>query len=580
MDVLKTSHARWWVAFLPFILLSGILVNWAFLAGVVFAAPLAGSSQPGHNTFQQFEQLAQQSVARQKPFQRPGSDPYALTPQKNAKMNKPLPGVEPATMHDLNYTLDSSFVLHPPRMAALTRPAKVQGMAIPAGTGPLIARGNDGRLEVDVPRGSLDFSHATLASGGEPVGHLLLQIHQISGHYIEADSILGTYQIQVVDSLGRVVQSVALQQPITIVYHYQDWEMQDLNLNPNEIHLAWTGQLKQAEAAKQATAGLVIPMVNNAQAHTLTAQSTVIAGVLTASGTPEIEAPAHPDLFEASGNDGQYTYSYPLAVAPGPDGFAPQLELNYSSQSTNERYSRRAPAGDEGEGFSLSLGSITAAQYPASSTGGAQTWYSINGVDGVSDKLVPMPNQSGYYETEHISHLRIHYTGSCWQVWGLDGTYYELGCTTDSKQTTSGGAYEWDVNQILAPYNSTSQVKTIFVTYLTRSTSAGTTTLTAYPFGLQERTSSGGGTYQSQIDYDSIAGHLIGWSNGTSTTYDLTDALGSVVLSFSAGGIQGEQLYGPYGNQRYLEGSLGTDKGYTGQFADSVTGLDYYNARW
>src|SRR5579875_2333015 len=62
--------------------------------------------------------------------------------------------------------------------------------------------------------------------------------------------------------------------------------------------------------------------------------------------------------------------------------------------------------------------------------------------------------------------------------------------------------------------------------------------------------------------------------------YDLTDALGSVVLSLSAGAIQGEQLYGPYGNQRYLEGSLGTDKGYTGQFVDAVTGLDYYNARW
>ena len=56
--------------------------------------------------------------------------------------------------------------------------------------------------------------------------------------------------------------------------------------------------------------------------------------------------------------------------------------------------------------------------------------------------------------------------------------------------------------------------------------------------------------------------------------------MGSVVLSFSAGGIQGEQLYGPYGNQRYLEGSQGTDKGYTGQFADSVTGLDYDHARW
>ena len=58
------------------------------------------------------------------------------------------------------------------------------------------------------------------------------------------------------------------------------------------------------------------------------------------------------------------------------------------------------------------------------------------------------------------------------------------------------------------------------------------------------------------------------------------DALDSVLTSLSGSEIQGEQLCGPYGNQRDLEGSLGTDKGYTGQFADSVTGLDYYNARW
>ncbi len=115
---------------------------------------------------------------------------------------------------------------------------------------------------------------------------------------------------------------------------------------------------------------------------------------------------------------------------------------------------------------------------------------------------------------------------------------------------------------------------------LTRSTSGSATTLTTYPFGLQELSYTGSGTYTSQIDYYSIAGHLIGWSNGTTTTYDLTDAQGSVLTSFSSSTILGEQLYGPYGNQRYIEGSLGTDKGYTGQFTDAVSGLDYYNARW
>ncbi|HLG76860.1 MAG TPA: hypothetical protein VKX46_10620, partial [Ktedonobacteraceae bacterium] len=207
--------------------------------------------------------------------------------------------------------------------------------------------------------------------------------------------------------------------------------------------------------------------------HTLSAQSNVIAGPLTASGPEAIAAPFKPDLAESGGNNGQYSYTYPFSVVPGPDGFAPQLQLAYSSQSTNGRYDNQAPAGDEGEGFSLSLGSITSATYPSTSTGGAATWYSINGVDGVSDRLIPIPGQSGYYETEHISHLRIDYTGSCWRVWDRDGTYYELGCTADSEQTTSAGAYEWDVNKILAPYNSTSQVKTMFVTYLQDSPNSG-----------------------------------------------------------------------------------------------------------
>ena len=33
-----------------------------------------------------------------------------------------------------------------------------------------------------------------------------------------------------------------------------------------------------------------------------------------------------------------------------------------------------------------------------------------------------------------------------------------------------------------------------------------------------------------------------------------------------------------YGNRRCARGSIGADKGYTGQFADVLTGLDYYNA--
>lgn len=44
--------------------------------------------------------------------------------------------------------------------------------------------------------------------------------------------------------------------------------------------------------------------------------------------------------------------------------------------------------------------------------------------------------------------------------------------------------------------------------------------------------------------------------------------------------IQGNQVYSPSGTQRYTSGSMGTAKGFTGQYADALTGLDYYNARY
>jgi hypothetical protein len=471
-------RAFFWAAFLPLIVLSGVLVNWALVMPTAFAAPTA-SSASGNLTYQQFLQESQQQQASQSSGKRPGHA-NTLKPVAPSKTSPKLPSAEPASMQDLDYVLDDSFVLHRPQMAAVKHTAafQVQSTNIPTGTTPFVTKGKDGRLEVDLQRGSLDFTQATLASGQAPVGQLILQIHQISGHYMEADSILGTYQIQIVDSLGEVVQGVKLTKPLTVVYHYQTWEMQDLDINPNEVDFAWSGQLATAEANKTSTAGLVVPMTNNASAQTLTAQTNLIAGPLTASA-PEIAAPTAPDLYETSGNSGAYSYSYPLMVVPGPDNFTPQLDLAYSSEATNGRTSRRAPAGDEGDGWSLSLGSISQNPYPSGSAGGAVTWYSINDIDGISDLLVPINPSggvAGYYETEHISHLRIYFNGgSYWQVWGLDGSYYEFGVTSNARQRTSLGTNIWDLDKEQAPSNSTSQVKTMFITYLQDTPDSGTT---------------------------------------------------------------------------------------------------------
>ena len=119
---------------------------------------------------------------------------------------------------------------------------------------------------------------------------------------------------------------------------------------------------------------------------------------------------------------------------------------------------------------------------------------------------------------------------------------------------------------------------------LRRSTSGSATTITTYPFGLEEHQYSGAGGNQGNTYYYSLAGRLLGKSDGTTTTFALLDGLGSVLASISntagSAAVKGNQLYGPYGNTRYQQGTLGTAKGFTGQYNDALTGLDYYNARY
>lgn len=120
-----------------------------------------------------------------------------------------------------------------------------------------------------------------------------------------------------------------------------------------------------------------------------------------------------------------------------------------------------------------------------------------------------------------------------------------------------------------------------------RATSGGVTTLTVYAFGLEEYQYSGTGTLQNATHYYSLGGQLIGELTGLSTPSTnmfLTDLLSSVLATFSntAGSakLSGNQVYGPYGNSLYSGGSIDTNIGYTGQYSDPLTGLDYYISRY
>jgi RHS repeat-associated protein len=120
-----------------------------------------------------------------------------------------------------------------------------------------------------------------------------------------------------------------------------------------------------------------------------------------------------------------------------------------------------------------------------------------------------------------------------------------------------------------------------------RTSVGGTVSYTVYAFGREEHQYHASGTNTGNTSSYSVGGHLIGEQTGTSTkttTFLLTDLLGSVVASFSntAGNaaVQGNRLYSPYGTPLYQQGSVGTSRGFTGQYADSTSGLDYDNARY
>ena len=56
--------------------------------------------------------------------------------------------------------------------------------------------------------------------------------------------------------------------------------------------------------------------------------------------------------------------------------------------------------------------------------------------------------------------------------------------------------------------------------------------------------------------------------------------LATITNTVNSASVQGNQLYDPYGNNRYQSGSMATSKGYTGQYNDSLSGLDYYGSRY
>lgn len=112
-----------------------------------------------------------------------------------------------------------------------------------------------------------------------------------------------------------------------------------------------------------------------------------------------------------------------------------------------------------------------------------------------------------------------------------------------------------------------------------QSVVSGTTTTTVYVGGVEELKTIGGTT--TTTTYYVLGGHRIALAVNGTLSYLASDLLGSTSAALDgAGNVTASQLFAPYGTSRYSSGTMPTDRGFTGQHADAVTGLDYYNARY
>ena len=166
---------------LGLLMLSQMLSNWSLLIQpAAYAAGLGTpASAPSNMTFQQFLKQGRADKVYHGPLIRP-ADKNAVpgSAQKHFTDYSQLPpSAEPATMKTFSQPLTAAF------------------LAGSAGTTALDLNGSDGRLEVQIPPGALDLSHATVSGGGSPSGALTLQMSQISGHSVGQVNRLGSYPL-------------------------------------------------------------------------------------------------------------------------------------------------------------------------------------------------------------------------------------------------------------------------------------------------------------------------------------------------------------------------------------------------
>lgn len=235
--------------------------------------------------------------------------------------------------------------------------------------------GSDKRLELLIPAGAMTTQD--LAQAGGKITLRVTQVAPASGSNAggSGDISLGTYMIQLLDAHGALLTH-GLLQSVTAKYHIHTNE---LGLGLDHAYALLNGTVSASATRLQ---GVVQPAAGKTLVSTMGARqaqpSRLDTRAQTLTVTPLISTPStslswnsdtpiasfgNPDPFSTDLSAGGLTSSQSIHVPDGPGGLAPPVNLSYSSESVNEQHSYSAAAGWVGEGWNLSLGSISWSQH-------------------------------------------------------------------------------------------------------------------------------------------------------------------------------------------------------------------------
>ena len=187
-----------------------------------------------------------------------------------------------------------------------------------------------------------------------------------------------------------------------------------------------------------------VTFTNDRANHKLTADVTIPAAskiVLAATSGPggaDGNYSATPlkdsDTWSGGGNEGSFTYSYPIDVPPALGGSAPAVALSYDSASIDGRTSVSNAQGSwVGDGWDYSPGYIERSYKPCSQAG-----FSTSG-----DECWGIPNATISFGGRGGELVKDDKTGA-WRIAGDDGSRVELLSGASNGNTGDGGQY-WRV---------------------------------------------------------------------------------------------------------------------------------------